>query len=129
MHSSQLVSESPSAPKQIKVISANFFTVFYPHVYNQPLNVHSHVLVSLRERERERERDRQTDRGGERDRERNREKHVTQDINIVVDRGIQPHPHPNPHTQVSRLLVFPLFHSDGQTDQQTDGWTDRQSLS
>ena len=32
-----------------------------------------------------------------------------------VDRGIQ--------------QVFPLFHSDGQTGQQTDGWTDGQSLS
>ena len=40
-----------------------------------------------------------------------------------------PHPNPNPHTQASRPLVFPLFHSDGQTDQQTNGWTDRQSLS
>ena len=93
---------------------------------------------NLRESERERERERQTDRQrgreGGRDRERNREKHVTQGYNTVADRWTEasnphPHPNPNPHTQASRQLVFPLFHLDGQTDQQTDGWTDGQSLS
>ena len=68
------------------------------------------------ERKRKRERQRQTDRGGERDRERNREKHVTQGINIVGDKGIQPHPQPNPHTEVSRPLVFPLFYSRSRLD-------------
>merc|ERR1711942_175005 len=68
---------------------------------------------------------------GERETDRNREKHVTQGYNIIADRGTgasNPHPHPNPHTQASRPLVFPLFHSDGQMDQQTGRWTNRQSL-
>ena len=58
--------------------------------------------------------------------------HVTWGYNIVADRwtgASSPHPHSNPYTQVSRPLVFPLFRLDGQTDQQTDGWTDGQSLS
>ena len=77
----------------------------------------------LRERRRERKRERQTDRqrGRERQREKQR-KHETQGYNSVADRWTEasnPHPHPNlnPHTQASRPLVFPLFHSVGQTDQ------------
>ena len=73
------------------------------------------------ERERERERhtqtDRQTVRGGERETERNREKHVTWGYNIVAYRWTgASNPYPHPYTQASRPLVFPVFHSDGQTD-------------
>ena len=87
-----------------------------------------------KKRERERQRQRQTDGGGkrggrgERDRERKKEKHVTRGYNIVADRwteapNLHPHPNPNPHTEASRPLVFPLFHSDGQMDRWMDWWT------
>ena len=58
-----------------------------------------------------------------RENENEREKESkTRGYNIVADRWTEasdphPHPNPNPHTQA-------LFYSDGQIDQQTDGWTD-----
>merc|ERR1712074_419156 len=76
-------------------------------------------------------------REGERETERktkkNREQHVIRGYIIVADiqtKSSNPHPrpNPNPHTQASRPLVFPLFYLYRQTDQQTDGWTDGQSL-
>ena len=58
----------------------------------------------------------------------------THGYNIIADRWTKasnPHPHPNlnHHTQASRPLVFPLFHSARQTDQQINRWTDGKSIS
>ena len=54
----------------------------------------------------------------------NREKVIVNILRSDIDRN-----QVRVHTHASKLLSFPLFHSDGQTDQQTDGWTDAQSPS
>ena len=63
---------------------------------------------------------------------RRRKKVVNAEKKKELRTGEQGHPTPI-HTQTPTHKhldrFFPLLHSDGQTDQQTDGWTDRQSLS